>query len=152
MTVIDGATNAVTTIQAGSCHSDVATDPTTNTIYVANLCSSSLAVIDGATNTVTATVPVGGSPTAVAVNPITHTVYVANLGNPGSPTLSVITVQPIPTSQPLPIRSPRRPGPRASSQAAAPAALSASSRDPRSTASRSSWRLAAHRAVHIPSC
>ena len=98
VTVIDGATNAVTTIQAGSCHSDVATDPTTNTIYVANLCSSSLAVIDGVTNTVTATVPVGGSPTAVAVNPITHTVYVANLGNPGSPTLSVITVQPIPTS------------------------------------------------------
>lgn len=35
-------------------------------------------VINGATNTVTATVTVGLLPWAIAVNPITNTIYVAN--------------------------------------------------------------------------
>ena len=38
-------------------------------------------MIDGATNTVTATIPVGGEPDAVGVDPLaTGTVYVANEG------------------------------------------------------------------------
>ena len=35
-------------------------------------------MIDGATNTVTATIPVGSKPIGVGVDPSTHTVYVAN--------------------------------------------------------------------------
>ena len=56
----------------------VAVNPSTNTVYVANDVDSSVSVINGSTNTVTATVSVGNSPIAVAVNPSTNTVYVAN--------------------------------------------------------------------------
>ena len=37
-------------------------------------------MIDAATNTVTATIPVGTSPGGVAVDPAAGTVYVANFG------------------------------------------------------------------------
>jgi YVTN family beta-propeller protein len=46
-----------------------------------------VSVIDAATNTVTATIPVGFGPDAVAVAPATHTAYVANEGS----TVSVIS-------------------------------------------------------------
>jgi YVTN family beta-propeller protein len=52
----------------------------TNTIYVANQGSASLTVINGAHNTVAATVPVGATPVSVAANPITNTVYVVSQG------------------------------------------------------------------------
>ena len=38
-------------------------------------------MIDAATNTVTATIPVGSEPYGVAVDPATHTVYVTNAGD-----------------------------------------------------------------------
>jgi DNA-binding beta-propeller fold protein YncE len=47
-----------------------------------------VSVINGRTNTVTATIPVGNSPRAVAVDSVARTVYVANLV---SDTVSVIT-------------------------------------------------------------
>jgi DNA-binding beta-propeller fold protein YncE len=40
-----------------------------------------VSVIDVATNTVTATIPVGNEPRAVAVDPTTHTAYVADSGD-----------------------------------------------------------------------
>ena len=40
----------------------VAVDPATNTVYVANQDSGNVSVIDGATNTVTATISVGSNP------------------------------------------------------------------------------------------
>jgi YVTN family beta-propeller protein len=45
---------------------------------VANLQDNTVSVIDGATNTVTATVTVGNGADAVGVDPTTDTVYVAN--------------------------------------------------------------------------
>lgn len=50
-------------------------------LYVVNENSNSVSVIDTATNTVVATVPVGASPLSVVVNPAGTRVYVANSGN-----------------------------------------------------------------------
>jgi RHS repeat-associated protein len=56
----------------------LAVNPSTNRIYVTNNSSDNVSVIDGATNTVVATVPVGDAPVGVAVNPSTNRIYVAN--------------------------------------------------------------------------
>ncbi|MGB0066365.1 MAG: Ig-like domain repeat protein, partial [Terracidiphilus sp.] len=71
------ATNATTTISAGSNPEAVAVNPVTNQIYVANENSGNVTVIDGAT-TATTTVSVGSGPLAIAVNPVTNEIYVAN--------------------------------------------------------------------------
>ena len=58
--MIDGATNTVRRHRArGSEPEGVAVNPTTNRIYVANYDSNNVSVIDGASNTVVATVAVG---------------------------------------------------------------------------------------------
>ena len=77
-----GATTfAVTaTIGVGSDPFGVAVNPTTNVVYVTNGSGNSVSVINGATNTVTATIDVG-DPGAVAVNPTTNVVYVANFSD-----------------------------------------------------------------------
>jgi YVTN family beta-propeller protein len=88
MTVIDGATNKTTTVTGVSSPIAVAVNPVTNMIYVLNFGeSASVAVIDGGTNTVVATVPVGTFSSAqsnyrpLAVNPVTNMIYVANNGS-----------------------------------------------------------------------
>jgi len=82
--------NAHNNDDAGQCHKQflkrivgknpgqVAVDPGTHTVYVANSYSNSVSVIDASTRTVTTTVPVGKKPIKVAVDPTTHTVYAAN--------------------------------------------------------------------------
>ncbi len=62
-------------------------DPATDTVYVTDYYDGTVSVIDGATNTVTATIPVGSGPDGVGVDPATDTVYVTNF-NDG--TVSVI--------------------------------------------------------------
>lgn len=57
-----GAQTKVATIGAGTEPLAVAVNPVTNKIYVANNSSNSVTVIDGATNTVVAAVPVGNTP------------------------------------------------------------------------------------------
>ena len=58
---------------------------------MANSASTTLSVIDGATNTVTTTIGGMANPFGVAVNPSTNTVYVTNFGASGSgTTVSVI--------------------------------------------------------------
>ena len=79
--VLDGATNTyVGSVSVGSPDFNevggVAVNPTTNTIYVANSYSGTLAVIDGATNAIGPSIPVGDRPSAVAVNPATNSVYI----------------------------------------------------------------------------
>lgn len=59
----------------------VATNDATNTAYTASYSDGTLNIIDGATNVVTATVPVGPLPYALAVNPTTNVVYTANRGD-----------------------------------------------------------------------
>jgi YVTN family beta-propeller protein len=88
VTVIDGSTNNVTaTVTVGSNPYGVAVNSVTNKIYVANICggdpscqtySGTVAVIDGATSTVAATVPIGANPYAPIVNSVTNKIYVPN--------------------------------------------------------------------------
>ena len=82
VTVIDGATNATTTVTDPNASSPyaVAVNPVTNQIYVANNGSNNVTVIDGATNATT-TVGAGTGCIAIAVNPITNKIYVANQGS-----------------------------------------------------------------------
>jgi YVTN family beta-propeller protein len=77
VTVIDGATNIMTTVAAGTNPNAVAVNQVTNKIYVTNETSNDVTVIDGATNATT-TVPAGTWPRFVAVDPVTNKIYVAN--------------------------------------------------------------------------
>jgi YVTN family beta-propeller protein len=79
----------------GTDPAGAAVDPAAGTVYVTNLADGTVSVIDVATSTVTATIPVGSQPEGVAVDPSTHTVYVANYGDD---TVSVISA-----AQPAPV-------------------------------------------------
>ncbi len=59
----------------------MAVNPRTNRIYVTNSNDGTVSVIDGTTNSVVATIPVGTTPQAVAVNPSTNNIFVANAGD-----------------------------------------------------------------------
>ena len=84
ITVIDGVTNATTTVVDPNAKFPcaLAVNPSTNKTYVANIGSGNVTVIDGATNaTTTVTEPNAGGlqlHNAVAVNPTTNKIYVAN--------------------------------------------------------------------------
>ena len=54
---------------------EVAVNPTTNRIYVSN---GNVSVIDGAVDSVIATIDVGEIPRGIGVNPITNRIYVAS--------------------------------------------------------------------------
>jgi YVTN family beta-propeller protein len=92
VTVIDGSSNrVVTNVPAGLGPVAVAVNTTTNLIYVSNdgggqLQSPSIIVIDGATNTVVATVPVT-APGFIAVNSVTDMIY---FGNGSGASISVL--------------------------------------------------------------
>jgi YVTN family beta-propeller protein len=78
------ATIKVATLPAGPIATvmGVAVDPATDTIYTTCAGCGTLAVVDGATNTVTDTMTVSSPlrPVGIAVDPATDTVYVAALG------------------------------------------------------------------------
>jgi YVTN family beta-propeller protein len=81
VSVFSGVTNTlVATVNVGQNPVGIAVNPVTNVIYVVNsLGTGSMSVIDGATNTVKATLTtVGDDPYSVVVNPVTNKVYVAN--------------------------------------------------------------------------
>jgi YVTN family beta-propeller protein len=80
VTVIDGATNAKTTVAAGAEPFAVAVNPVSNKVYVANKGSDNVTLIDGATNATTL-VTAGTGPCAVTVNPVTSKTYVVNKGS-----------------------------------------------------------------------
>jgi YVTN family beta-propeller protein len=81
VTVIDGTTDATTTINTGGDSYGIALNATTNKIYVANA-GGTVTVIDGVTNS-TRTVTVGGviGEGAIAVNAVTNKIYVGDCGN-----------------------------------------------------------------------
>jgi YVTN family beta-propeller protein len=93
VSVIDGSTNTVTaTIDVGVEPVEVdpygvAVDPATDEIYVTNIMgdwpneTGTVSVIDGSTNTMTATIDVGSGPFGVAVDPATGDVYVTDCIN-----------------------------------------------------------------------
>jgi YVTN family beta-propeller protein len=78
--VFDATTNLpLDTIAVGAFPTGIAVNAVTNTVYVTSINSQSMSVIDGATDTVTATlISVGTNPNAVAVNPVTNKVYIAD--------------------------------------------------------------------------
>ena len=80
VTVVDGATNANSTVSVGNKPWDVAVNPVTNKIYVANLNDNTVTVIDGTANSTT-TVSTGSNPSAVAVGSVANKTYVANSGS-----------------------------------------------------------------------
>jgi YVTN family beta-propeller protein len=87
LTVVDGATNAVSTIYYGSFGNwAVAVNPVTNFVYVVDRSSSTVDVFSGATATspaafVKSISPGNGNLYAIALNPVTNMVYVADDGN-----------------------------------------------------------------------
>ena len=77
--VIDGATNAVTSIINVSGPASIGVNPNTNMIYVAN--RYGVMKIDGSTNSVVSSIPVGAGSIGAAANPNTNMIYVDNSGN-----------------------------------------------------------------------
>jgi DNA-binding beta-propeller fold protein YncE len=97
ITVIDGVTNATTTVVDPNAKfpCSLAVNSSTNKVYVRNWGSANVTVIDGGTNsTATVTDPNAPQPQecsgAVAVNPTTNRIYVANGGSSGPGNISVI--------------------------------------------------------------
>lgn len=86
VTVIDTTTNAIVTTVAVGYPSSVAVDPNTHEVYVAG--TNGVTVMDGNTDAIEGSVPVGRTPSAVAVDGTSHTAYVANMLDD---TVSVIT-------------------------------------------------------------
>lgn len=87
MIVIDGRTNKVVATLIGQSvigrgAAGAAVTPLDNSVYVLGTdpteSESAALVIDGKTNTVTATIAVGSGPDAVATNSVTGRTYVAN--------------------------------------------------------------------------
>ena len=81
VTVINGATNALTTVSDPNAKgpSLVAVNEATNQIYVVNAGSLNVTVIDGASNATTTVAEVSGSsPVGVAINSATNQIYIAN--------------------------------------------------------------------------
>jgi YVTN family beta-propeller protein len=60
--------------------SAVAVDMYSNRIYVTNTVADTVSVIDGTSNRVVTTIPVGDAPRATAVNQYNHNVFVINIG------------------------------------------------------------------------
>jgi DNA-binding beta-propeller fold protein YncE len=80
VTVIDGATDAATTIvnPSGKLPRAVAVNPVTNTIYVTNNLSGNITAISGDTGSFKTIALPGTNPYDVAVNPLTNKIYVTS--------------------------------------------------------------------------
>jgi YVTN family beta-propeller protein len=87
VSVLDVPTNSTEAVPVGTNPVAVGVNPVTNTIYVANEGSNNVTAINGAMNTVIATITVGSGPEALAVDPLNNFVYVTDYG---SGTVSVI--------------------------------------------------------------
>lgn len=88
ITVIDGATNSVSTIGGLGAHPvSLAVNAITNRIYVANQLSNNVSVVNGGTNGVITTIGGFAAPVGVAVNPVTNRIYI---GNSNTDSISII--------------------------------------------------------------
>jgi YVTN family beta-propeller protein len=80
LAVINGSENTLVQNIAITGNMGVVADEITNTVYV--LTNNAVVVVNGSTNQVTATIPLGGTPVgnrpgAIAINPVTQMIYVA---------------------------------------------------------------------------
>jgi YVTN family beta-propeller protein len=87
-------------VQVGFGPYGVAVNEATDTVYVANHRSSTVSVIDGATNTVTATANASAYPDGVAVDDTTDTIYAANYDSISASVIIPASVSVSPTSGP----------------------------------------------------
>jgi YVTN family beta-propeller protein len=78
VSIVNGADNTFVTLPIGEGLHSTAINSATDTIYITNSGSDNVTVINGANNTVAATVPAGLFPLALAVNETTNRIYVAN--------------------------------------------------------------------------
>ncbi|MGD0732538.1 MAG: Ig-like domain repeat protein [Terracidiphilus sp.] len=78
--VIDGASNAITSISNVDQSFAIAVNPVTNTIYFSNTNNNKVTAVNGTNNSATP-INVGSNPGGLAVNSVTNTVYVANNGS-----------------------------------------------------------------------
>lgn len=76
--VIDGPTNQVVKSIAAPYSIGVSVNPLTDLVYVVGISTPAVTVVNGTTDRVVSTVPMGGSPFIPAVNPATDLVYVSN--------------------------------------------------------------------------
>src|SRR5882757_7479362 len=93
VSIVNLATNNVTTVKVGTAPGAVAVNVVLNKAYVANYGSGNISVIDGVSDAVTATfaLAAGGSqPGALIVNPVTNDVFVGDLKTSGTGTLYVL--------------------------------------------------------------
>jgi len=74
-----GKETVIATVKVGRCPHGVTADEGTHRVYVANLNSGSVSVIDSIRNKVITTIEVGKKPRDVAVNPRTHRIYVPDM-------------------------------------------------------------------------
>ncbi len=90
--VIDGSTNfIIDSIEVGQGSQGIDLDFDTNKIYVVNVNSQTVSVIDELTNSVLDTIPgLEFKPRLIGVNPITNKIYVSNNGNGSGTNISVI--------------------------------------------------------------
>jgi len=70
----------------------VAVNLVTNMVYAANYNDGTVSVMDGNTNAVVATIPVGPMPFSLAVNPVTNLIYVSNTGSPQGTGMSIMAI------------------------------------------------------------
>ncbi len=79
VTVIDGVTNATSSVNTGMASGALVVNQVTNEAYVANGGDNTVTFINGST-LATTTVAVGTQPADVEVNPVTYKIYVTNYG------------------------------------------------------------------------
>ncbi|HEX8771200.1 MAG TPA: hypothetical protein VF711_10580, partial [Acidimicrobiales bacterium] len=80
--VVDTSTSAVTAVGVGEVPLGVTVSPDGSRVYVANMVGLSVSVIDAATNTVVATIPVESEAQDVAVSPDGTRVYAVTSNDP----------------------------------------------------------------------
>ncbi len=79
VTVIDGATNATSSVNTGMASGALVVNQVSNEAYVANGGDNTVTFINGST-LATTNVAVGTQPADVEVNPVTYKIYVTNFG------------------------------------------------------------------------
>lgn len=81
ISVIDGITGSVSTINNSVSPTRVAVNQDDDTVYVTNRSSGTISVINGPAASVVGTIPVGNLPESVAVDQVDDTVFVVNRGS-----------------------------------------------------------------------
>lgn len=92
---VSGALGTPVNIGTGSEPYTIAIAPNGKTLYSANYENDTVSVVDTATKTVTATIPVGNRPLGIAVSPNGTRVYVANSADANVTVIDTATNQPI---------------------------------------------------------